>query len=88
MAFQNNSKLNVGPDRGKLAFIGNTRFIPIFFIVICFMIDPYALVRGISQDSLLAAGIIGALIAGKWIAVEVCGRASAMVRWRTGRCGR
>lgn len=70
-----NATVKDKPAKGKLEFMGNTLFIPIFFIVTGFMIDPFELIRTISQDFLLAVGIIGALIAGKWIASESCGRA-------------
>ncbi len=70
-----NASVKDKPAKGKLAFIGNTLFIPIFFIVTGFLIDPMALARSISQDFYLAAGIIGALLVGKWIAAESCGRA-------------
>lgn len=69
-----NASVKNKPAKGKLAFLGNTLFIPIFFIVTGFLIDPMALARSISQDFYLAAGIIGALMFGKWIAVEFCGR--------------
>jgi Kef-type K+ transport system membrane component KefB len=69
-----NASVKDKPAKGKLAFIGNTLFIPIFFIVTGFLIDPMALARSISQDFYLAAGIIGALLLGKWIAAESCGR--------------
>lgn len=70
-----NASVKDKPAKGKLEFLGSSLFIPIFFIVTGFLIEPLALVRSISQDFLLAAGIIGALIAGKWIAAEACGRA-------------
>ena len=70
-----NATVKDKPAKGKLEFMGNTLFIPIFFVVTGFMIDPFELIRTISQDFLLAVGIIGALIAGKWIASESCGRA-------------
>ena len=70
-----NATVKDKPAKGKLEFMGNTLFIPIFFIVTGFRIDPFELIRTISQDFLLAVGIIGALIAGKWIASESCGRA-------------
>ena len=70
-----NASVKDKPAKGKLEFMGNSLFIPIFFIVTGFMIDPFALASGISEDFLLAAGIIGALVAGKWIAAESCGRA-------------
>lgn len=68
-----NASVKDKPAKGKLEFLGSSLFIPIFFIVTGFLIDPMALANSISQDSLLAAGIIGALIAGKWIAAEACG---------------
>jgi len=70
-----NASVKDKPAKGKLAFIGNTLFIPIFFIVTGFLIDPMALARSISQDFILAAGIIGSLLVGKWIAAESCGHA-------------
>ena len=50
-------------------------FIPAFFVVTGFLIDPFALARSLSEDFYLAAGIIGALLAGKWTAAESCSRA-------------
>jgi Kef-type K+ transport system membrane component KefB len=70
-----NAAVKDKPAKGKLEFMGNSLFIPIFFIVTGFLIDPIALVRSINEDFLLAIGIIGALVAGKWIAAESCGRA-------------
>jgi Kef-type K+ transport system membrane component KefB len=40
-----------------------------------FLIDPLTIARSLTRDSLLATGIIGALVVGKWIAAESCGRA-------------
>jgi Kef-type K+ transport system membrane component KefB len=70
-----NASVKDKPAKSKLEFIGKTLFIPIFFIVTGFLIDPLALLHSLTQDSLLAAGIIGALLVGKWIAAESCGRA-------------
>ena len=70
-----NAAVKDKPAKGKLAFMGNTLFIPIFFIATGFLIDPFELIRTISQDFLLAVGIIGALVVGKWIAAETSGRA-------------
>ena len=69
-----NAAVKDKPAKGKLEFLGNTMFIPTFFIVTGFLIDPIALVRSLTEDSFLAAGIIAALLAGKWIAAESCGR--------------
>jgi Kef-type K+ transport system membrane component KefB len=70
-----NASVKDKPAKGKLEFIGNTVFLPIFFIVTGFLIDPVALIASISEDFFLAAGIIVALLIGKWIAAESCGRA-------------
>ncbi|MBL8375798.1 cation:proton antiporter [Accumulibacter sp.] len=70
-----NAAVKDKPAKGKLEFMGNTLFIPIFFIVTGLLIDPFEILRSINEDFLLAAGIIGALIAGKWIAADSCGRA-------------
>jgi Kef-type K+ transport system membrane component KefB len=45
-----------------------------FLIVTGFLIDPVEFVRGIFDNSLLVAGIIAALLVGKWIAAWVVGR--------------
>jgi Kef-type K+ transport system membrane component KefB len=70
-----NAAVKDKPAKTSLEFIGNSMFIPIFFVVTGFLIDPSALVRSLTQDSFLAAGIIGALLVGKWIAAQSCGRA-------------
>lgn len=70
-----NAAVKDKPAKTKLEFIANAMFIPCFFFVTGFLIDPLALARGLTDDFFLAAGIIGALIAGKWIAAEFCGRA-------------
>ena len=59
----------------ELEFLGNSLFIPIFFITTGFLIDPRALLHGIASDAGLVASIIGALIVGKYIAAEATGRA-------------
>ena len=49
-----------------------------------FLIDPIALTRSLTEDFLPAVGIIGALLAGKWIAAESCGRSfgyKTAARW-------
>jgi Kef-type K+ transport system membrane component KefB len=63
------------PAKNKLEFMGNALFIPIFFIVTGFLIDPMALLRSLTQEPFLAGGIIAALLVGKWIAAQSCGRA-------------
>jgi Kef-type K+ transport system membrane component KefB len=70
-----NAAVKDKPAKNKLEFMGNTLFIPIFFIVTGFLINPLALLRSLTQDSFLAGGIIAALVAGKWIAAQSCGGA-------------
>jgi Kef-type K+ transport system membrane component KefB len=63
------------PATEKLAFFGNAFFIPIFFAVTGFLIDPTAFVQSINDNFALVAAIIVALVAGKWLAAELAGRA-------------
>ena len=58
----------------KLEFFGNSFFIPIFFLVTGFLIDPLAFYHSITTNFPLAAGVIGALLLGKWIAAQIVGR--------------
>ena len=63
------------PASAKLEFLGKSLFIPIFFIVTGFLINPVTFVQGIFDNFKLVAGIIAALLVGKWIAAWVVGRA-------------
>ncbi|MCI0664330.1 MAG: cation:proton antiporter, partial [Acidobacteria bacterium] len=63
------------PAKEKLEFFGNSFFIPIFFAVTGFLIDPVVFVRSIIDNFALVAGIIGALLIGKGIAAEIASRA-------------
>jgi len=68
------------PAKEKLEFIGNSFFIPIFFIATGFLIDPPVFLSSIVNDFPLVAGIIGALLIGKWLAAELAGRAFGYAR--------
>jgi Kef-type K+ transport system membrane component KefB len=70
-----NAVVHDKPAKEKLEFFGNAFFIPIFFIVTGFLIDPVAFVQTIIDNFALALAIIVALIAGKWIAAEIAGGA-------------
>ena len=70
-----NAAVKDKPAKNKLEFMGTTLFIPVFFVVTGFLIDPLALLRSLATDGVLAAGIIGALLVGKLVATETCGRA-------------
>src|SRR3974390_3378145 len=63
------------PAKEKLDFIGTAFFIPIFFIVIGFLIDPFAVGQTIFNNFWLVAGIVVALVVGKGIAAAIAGRA-------------
>jgi Kef-type K+ transport system membrane component KefB len=51
------------PAKEKLKFFGESLFVPIFFVVTGFLIDPLDFYRSV------------ALLAGKWFAVQIAGRA-------------
>jgi Na+:H+ antiporter len=52
-----------------------TLFIPIFFIVTGFLIDPVLFFRSIVNNFALTSAVILALVVGKWLAAEIAGRA-------------
>jgi Kef-type K+ transport system membrane component KefB len=70
-----NSAVHDKPAKDKLEFIGNSVFIPIFFIAIGFLIDPRVFLRSVADNFALAAAVILALMTGKWLAVQIVGRA-------------
>ena len=63
------------PAKTKLEFFGRVLFIPSFFIVTGFLIDPVTFAHSIIDNALLVAGIVVTLVLGKRIAAEVAGRA-------------
>jgi len=69
-----NAAAQARPAKEKLEFFGNSFFIPIFFLVTGFLIDPLAFYQSITTNFPLAAGVIGALLLGKWIAAQIVGR--------------
>jgi Kef-type K+ transport system membrane component KefB len=70
-----NAAVRDKPAKGKLEFFANSLFIPIFFIVTGFLIDPLVFVRSLVDNFALASGVILALLVGKFIAAELAGRA-------------
>ena len=70
-----NSAVHDKPAKDKLEFFANSVFIPLFFVVTGFLIDPMVLVRSLIDNFMLACGVILAAVAGKWIAAEIAGRA-------------
>lgn len=70
-----NASAQNAPASVKLEFLAKSLFIPIFFVVTGFLINPIPFVHGIFDNFFLVASIIGALLVGKWIAAWGVGRA-------------
>jgi Kef-type K+ transport system membrane component KefB len=70
-----NAAVHDKPAKGKLEFFANSFFIPIFFVVTGFLIDPVLFFRSIVDNFALSAAVILALVAGKRVAAEIAGRA-------------
>jgi Kef-type K+ transport system membrane component KefB len=71
------------PASAKLGFLGKSLFIPIFFVVTGFLIDPAAFVGDVVNNFPLVAGIITALLVGKAMAAWAAGRAFGYTRDET-----
>jgi Kef-type K+ transport system membrane component KefB len=63
------------PAKNKLEFLGKALFIPSFFIVTGFLIDPVAFVQSVVDQFPMVTGIVVTLAVGKWIAAAIVGRA-------------
>ena len=70
-----NAAVGDHPAKEKLDFFGRAFFIPIFFIVIGFLIVPGAVGRTILDNFWLVAGMVVSLILWKGIAAAIAGRA-------------
>ncbi len=70
-----NAAVRDKPARAKLEFFGQSLFVPSFFIVTGFLIDPPEFVSTIVHNLPMAVGIVVTLLAGKWIAAATVGRA-------------
>jgi len=70
-----NTAVQKNPAKGKLEFLGNSFFIPIFFVVTGFLIDPKVFSKSIVDNFALAGSIILALLIGKAIAAAIVSRA-------------
>jgi Kef-type K+ transport system membrane component KefB len=62
------------PAKEKLEFLGRSLFIPFFFVVTGFLINPPVFLQSIFDNFPLVCGVIGALLVGKAIAAAVVGR--------------
>jgi Na+:H+ antiporter len=69
-----NTAVHEHPAKEKLEFLGNTLFVPMFFLVTGFLIDPSVFLQTLMDKFALAMAVIGALVVGKWIAAESVGR--------------
>ncbi len=70
-----NAAVHDKPARAKLEFFGRALFIPSFFIVTGFLIDPVVFAASIVHNLPLVVGLIGALVVAKWLAAAVIGHA-------------
>jgi Kef-type K+ transport system membrane component KefB len=59
----------------KLEFFAKSFFVPIFFIVTGFLIDPVTFAQSIVDNFPLVVGVIGALLIGKYVAAQSIGLA-------------
>jgi Kef-type K+ transport system membrane component KefB len=69
-----NAAVRDHPAKAKLEFFGKALFIPSFFIVTGFLIDPVTFAHSIVDNFPLVVGLVGTLLLGKWIAAAIAGR--------------
>jgi len=70
-----NAAVHDQPAKEKVKFFGDSLFIPAFFVVTGFLIDPLDFYRSITDNFALALAVVFALLAGKWFAAQIAGRA-------------
>jgi len=75
-----NAAVSDHPAKEKLDFFGKAFFIPIFFIVVGFLIVPAAVGETIFNKFWLVAGMVMSLILGKAIAAWIAGQAFGYAR--------
>jgi Kef-type K+ transport system membrane component KefB len=68
------------PAKGKLIFVAEALFIPIFFVVTGLLVAPVEVGQTIFDKFWLVAGIVGSLIMGKGMAAAITGRAFGYAR--------
>jgi Kef-type K+ transport system membrane component KefB len=54
-----NAAVHDKPAKTKLEFLGNSFFIPIFFVTTGFLIDPLVLARSVIRDFPAVAAVVG-----------------------------
>lgn len=70
-----NRAVHASQAKAELEFLGNTLFIPGFFISIGFLIDLRVFAGTIASNLGLVAGIVAGLIAAKWLAARLAQKA-------------
>jgi Kef-type K+ transport system membrane component KefB len=69
-----NRALSQGEAKEQLEFLGDTLFIPMFFVSIGFLIDVGVFLQTLVARTGLVVGIVGGLIVGKYLAAELTRR--------------
>jgi Kef-type K+ transport system membrane component KefB len=69
-----NRALGHGEAKAELEFLGNTLFIPAFFVSIGFLIDVRVFLQTLIGKPWLVVGIVGGLIAAKFVAAHLTQR--------------
>jgi Kef-type K+ transport system membrane component KefB len=69
-----NRSVKDSPAKHELEFLGNTLFIPMFFITVGFLIDVRVFAATLASNLGLALGIVGGLIASKLLAAVLTQR--------------
>jgi Kef-type K+ transport system membrane component KefB len=75
-----NRALSHGEAKEELEFLGNTLFIPMFFVSIGFLIDVGVFVQTLVAKTGLVAAIVGGLVAAKFLAAYLTRRLFAYSR--------
>jgi Kef-type K+ transport system membrane component KefB len=75
-----NRALTHGEAKEQLEFLGNTLFIPMFFVSIGFLIDVRVFLQTLVASIGLVVGIVGGLIAAKFLAARLTRRIFAYSR--------
>lgn len=75
-----NGAVRTHPARERVQFLGKALFIPSFFVVTGFLLDPVDIVNQFGADLRLVVGLLAALVAGKALAAALSGRAFGYAR--------
>jgi Kef-type K+ transport system membrane component KefB len=70
-----NAAVHDQPAKERLKVIGDSLFVPAFFVVTGFPIQPTEFCQSITENFALTATVILALLAGKWFAPQIAGKA-------------